>query len=119
LLYLLSPYNTFMKIAFVALTAVLIFLMRCKKPFCLTYNAEADDFSYVKYLLGPCFLVSLIFTYEWNPFEIGWTFSIILEAFSILPQLTLLYKVKEVENLTSHYIFCLGAYRALYIINWA
>ena len=26
--------------------------------------------------------------------------------------------MKEVENLTSHYVFALGAYRALYIIHW-
>lgn len=22
------------------------------------------------------------------------------------------------ENITSHYMFCLGAYRALYVVNW-
>lgn len=23
-----------------------------------------------------------------------------------------------VENITSHYMFCLGSYRALYLVNW-
>lgn len=27
-------------------------------------------------------------------------------------------RYREVENLTGHYIFFLGAYRALYILNW-
>lgn len=24
----------------------------------------------------------------------------------------------SVSNITSHYVFCLGAYRALYLVNW-
>ena len=47
-----------------------------------------------------------------------WAFSIYLEAVAILPQLFLLQKQGEVENLTSHYVAALGAYRALYLINW-
>lgn len=47
-----------------------------------------------------------------------WTFSIFLEAVAILPQLIVLQRYREVENLTGHYIFFLGAYRALYIVNW-
>merc|ERR1711957_393492 len=27
-------------------------------------------------------------------------------------------KLGEVENLTSHYVFALGAYRGLYLLNW-
>jgi hypothetical protein len=27
-------------------------------------------------------------------------------------------KTKEAENITSHYLFALGSYRALYILNW-
>lgn len=27
-------------------------------------------------------------------------------------------KTGEAESITSHYLFCLGGYRALYIINW-
>ena len=47
-----------------------------------------------------------------------WAFSIYLEAVAILPQLFLLQKQGEVENLTSHYVFALGAYRGLYLLNW-
>lgn len=37
-----------------------------------------------------------------------WTISIYLEALAILPQLILLQRYREVENLTSHYVFLLG-----------
>ncbi|CAM9649482.1 unnamed protein product [Ectocarpus sp. 8 AP-2014] len=29
-----------------------------------------------------------------------------------------LQRYREVENLTGHYVFLLGAYRSLYIVNW-
>jgi ER lumen protein retaining receptor len=32
--------------------------------------------------------------------------------------LLLLQRYREVENLTGHYVFFLGAYRGLYIMNW-
>lgn len=50
--------------------------------------------------------------------EILWAFSIYLEAVGILPQLFMLQRTGEAENITTHYLFALGAYRALYIPNW-
>jgi hypothetical protein len=50
--------------------------------------------------------------------KILWAFSIYLEALAILPQLIVLQRFGEVENLTGNYIFMLGLYRALYIANW-
>ena len=50
--------------------------------------------------------------------QILWTFSIYLESVAILPQLFMISKTGEAETITSHYLFALGAYRALYIINW-
>lgn len=51
-------------------------------------------------------------------FKVLWTFSIFLESVAILPQLFLVYKTKEAESLTSHYIFALGLYRGFYLLNW-
>ena len=42
--------------------------------------------------------------------QILWTFSIYLEAVAFYPQLLLLQRLKEVENLTSNYVFAIGAY---------
>lgn len=50
--------------------------------------------------------------------EILWSFSIYLEAVGILPQLFMLSRTGEAETITTHYLFALGAYRALYIPNW-
>ncbi len=45
-------------------------------------------------------------------------FSIWLESVAILPQLFMLQRTGEAETITTHYLFALGAYRALYIPNW-
>ena len=47
-----------------------------------------------------------------------WTFSIYLEAVAILPQLVMLQNSGNVDILTGHYVFFLGSYRALYLLNW-
>jgi len=51
-------------------------------------------------------------------FEVLWSFSIWLECVAILPQLVVLQRTKNIDNLTAHYIFLLGSYRAFYILNW-
>lgn len=50
--------------------------------------------------------------------QVLWTFSIYLESVAILPQLFLVSKTGEAESITSHYLFALGTYRALYLLNW-
>ena len=50
--------------------------------------------------------------------QILWTFSIYLESVAILPQLFMISKTGEAETITTHYLFFLGLYRALYLINW-
>lgn len=50
--------------------------------------------------------------------EVLWAFSIYLESVAILPQLFMLQRTGEAETITTHYLFALGAYRALYIPNW-
>ncbi|SBT37528.1 ER lumen protein retaining receptor, putative (ERD2) [Plasmodium ovale wallikeri] len=54
----------------------------------------------------------------YNLYNILWSFSIWLESVAILPQLVLLEKQREVENITSHYVITMGMYRAFYILNW-
>lgn len=78
----------------------------------------AIDTIRLEYLMGPSFLLALIFNYGFNLLEISWAFSIYLEAVAILPQLFMLQRTGEAETITTHYLFALGAYRALYIPNW-
>merc|ERR1719304_122317 len=60
----------------------------------------------------------MLLNHEWSVMEILWTFSIYLEAVAILPQLFMVSKTGEAETITSHYLFALGSYRGLYILNW-
>jgi predicted LPLAT superfamily acyltransferase len=50
--------------------------------------------------------------------QVLWTFSIYLEAVAILPQLILLQRTQNIDNLTGNYVALLGSYRAFYILNW-
>jgi len=111
----LTAYNTIMKILFIATSAYTIFLMR--KKYKQTYSVAHDTFR-VQFLIAPAAVLAMIFHYKLSFFELVWAFSIYLESVAIIPQLYLLQKTGEVENLTSHYIFCLGSYRGLYILNW-
>jgi ER lumen protein retaining receptor len=72
----------------------------------------------VEYLVGPSFILALIFNYHFTFSEVMWSFSIFLESVSILPQLFMLQRTGEAETITTHYLAALGAYRALYIPNW-
>lgn len=40
--------------------------------------------------------------------QVLWTFSLYLEAVAIIPQLVLLQRSKNVDNLTGNYVFFLG-----------
>ena len=68
--------------------------------------------------MGIPAILALLFNYEFTIAEVLWSFSIFLEAVAILPQMFLLQRIGEAETITTHYIFALGAYRALYLLNW-
>lgn len=111
----LTTYNTIMKILFISSSLYIVHQMRTR--YVHTYNAAADAFR-VPFLVGPAAVAALLFHLKNTVVEVVWAFSIFLEAVAIMPQLFLLQKTGEVENITSHYIAALGAYRALYAVNW-
>lgn len=63
-------------------------------------------------------MLALLINNEFTIVEVLWTFSIYLESVAILPQLFLVSKTGEAESITSHYLFALGSYRGLYLLNW-
>ncbi|KAF7334775.1 ER lumen protein retaining receptor [Mycena sanguinolenta] len=69
-------------------------------------------------ILGSSVIVSLIFNYRFTVTEVLWSFSIVLEAFCVIPQLILLRETTTPTVITSYYLLALGSYRALYIPNW-
>jgi len=113
-----SYYNWFLKVIFIGCSGAIVYFIRMGAPQRATYSADLDSFP-IQYILGPCALLGVLMNQDHSsPFEMVWAFSIYLEAVAILPQLFLLQKQGEVENLTSHYVAALGAYRALYLLNW-
>jgi ER lumen protein retaining receptor len=82
-----------------------------------TNDPSIDTFR-VEYLVGPAFVLGLLFNYSYSITEISWAFSIFLEAVAILPQLFILQRTGEAETITTHYLAALGVYRGLYIPNW-
>ncbi|KAI9697726.1 MAG: endoplasmic reticulum retention protein [Bogoriella megaspora] len=110
-----SLYNTVFKIVFIASSSYTVYLMlNDYKP---THDPNLDTFK-VQYLLGFAAAMGVLFPYKYTPTEILWAFSIWLESVAILPQLFMLQRTGEAETITTHYLFALGAYRALYIPNW-
>ncbi|KAK0740173.1 ER lumen protein retaining receptor-domain-containing protein [Schizothecium vesticola] len=110
-----SLYNAVFKVLFIGSQGYIIYLMtQSYKP---TNDPNLDTFR-VQYLLGGAAALALVFPYAWTPWEILWAFSIWLESVAILPQLFMLQRTGEAETITTHYLFALGLYRALYIPNW-
>ncbi|GFG06354.1 ER lumen protein retaining receptor [Aspergillus udagawae] len=110
-----SLYNTTFKVLFICSSAYIIYLMlNDYKP---TRDPNLDTFK-VQYLLGISAILAVLFPHDYSISEILWTFSIWLESVAILPQLFMLQRTGEADTITTHYLFALGLYRALYIPNW-
>lgn len=138
-----SLYNSCMKIVFLGSSAWVVYLMRKRLWSCYREYARQDSFSVWK-LIVPCAVLSLVWneinkdegespffalfdsdnwtsfsSVSYASFEVLWAFSIFLEAVALLPQCVLHYNRKGlVDMLTADYVFCLGAYRLLYLFNW-
>lgn len=110
-----SLYNTSMKIIFIGSTVTTCYFIFAK--FKATYDANHDTFR-MEFLVVPVAGLSVLVNHEMAVMEILWTFSIYLESVAILPQLFMISKTGEAESITSHYLFALGSYRGVYILNW-
>ncbi|KAL7699344.1 ER lumen retaining receptor-like protein [Lotmaria passim] len=113
-------YNTVMKIFFIVSVLHICYLMKYRSPWKATYDRENDTFR-IQYLIGSCAVLAILF--HGKPrinfvVELLWTFSQYLESVAILPQIFLLEYTERYDALTSHYLFCLGAYRVVYMVHW-
>ncbi|XP_005734732.1 ER lumen protein-retaining receptor 2 [Maylandia zebra] len=111
----ISLYNTCMKLIYIGCAYATVYLIYAK--FRATYDGNHDSFR-VEFLVVPVGGLSVLINHDFSPLEILWTFSIYLESVAILPQLFMISKTGEAETITTHYLFCLGLYRALYLFNW-
>lgn len=113
--YYISLYNSTMKVLFMIASYATLYLIFFK--FRATYNKHQDSLR-MEFLFIPAAILALLVHHSFTPLEVLWTFSIYMEAVAILPQLFLIQKTGEAEVITSHYLFALGVYRGLYIVNW-
>lgn len=112
-----SVYNTVMKLVFLGTSCAIVYYMRYHRIIRLTYDKDQDTFRHWM-LIAPSAALALIFAHPRSFLEVLWKFSIYLESVAILPQLVLLNRTQNIDNLTGNYIFLLGSYRGLYILNW-
>ena len=113
--HFVSVYNTVMKVFFIASAALVVYWML--GPYKQTAQRSLDTFR-VEFLVFPCMVLAFLFHDAWTVLELFWSFSIFLESVAILPQLLMLQRTGEAETITTHYLFALGMYRALYLVNW-
>lgn len=111
----ISLYNTLMKIIFISSSFYILYLMKIK--YRASWDPNLDTFR-IEFLIFGSLVLGLLFNIRFTLFEILWSFSIFLESVAILPQLFQMTRTGEAETITTHYIFALGAYRALYLVNW-
>ena len=117
-----SMYNWCMKLVFISSSSAILYLMTSKEPISDTYDRKADHLNLL-FLLLPTALLAVLTTASYSPLELLWTFSLWLEAVAIVPQLFVVHALARetngfVDALTSDYVFTLGGYRALYLVNW-
>eukprot|EP00937_MAST-01D_sp_MAST-1D-sp2_P008119 g8119.t1 len=119
-----TPYFAAMKmllLALATLTALIVALVQH-----LNGNQDSfaiDSVSSWRVLVLPAFVLALLFHDRWAAVDVGWSFSIYLEALAALPQLVLAHRLhgrhgKRDSLMLLHLLFR-GAYRALYLVNWA
>ncbi|XP_057537234.1 ER lumen protein-retaining receptor A isoform X2 [Amaranthus tricolor] len=106
-----------MKIVFILSSLAIVWCMRMHPIIKRSYDKVVDTFRHYFLVLG-CFVLALLIHEKFTVQEVFWAFSIYLEAVAILPQLVLLQRSGNVDNLAAQYVFFLGAYRAFYILNW-
>ena len=119
-----SLYNSVMKIFFLAATAFVIHGVRGKRN---SQDTAQDNFQHWKYAALPAFGMGLITNIcgtlqrryvSWSLMELLWTVSIYLESIVAVPQLIVFQRYQDIDFSLRNYIFSMGAYRGLYILNW-
>ncbi|KAL7219855.1 hypothetical protein ACSBR2_012840 [Camellia fascicularis] len=103
----ISLYNTVMKLIFLGSSFSIVWYIRHHKIVRRSYDKDQDTFRHY-FLVLPCLFLALVINEKFNLKEVMWTFSLYLEAVAILPQLVLLQRTRNIDNLTGQYVFLLG-----------
>ncbi|MBA0570578.1 hypothetical protein Golob_004210 [Gossypium lobatum] len=103
----ISLYNTIMKLIFLGSSISIVWYMRHHKMVRRSYDKDQDTFRHYLLML-PCLLLALLINEKFTCLEVMWAFSLYLEAVAILPQLVLLQRTRNIDNLTGQYVLLLG-----------
>ncbi|KAH9603686.1 hypothetical protein KSS87_009262 [Heliosperma pusillum] len=103
----ISLYNSVMKLIFLSSSFSIVWYMRHHKIVRRSYDKDQDTFRHW-FLVLPCLFLACLTCEKYTFKEIMWTFSLFLEAVAILPQLVLLQRTRNIDNLTGQYVFLLG-----------
>ncbi|KAL2242522.1 UNVERIFIED_CONTAM: ER lumen protein-retaining receptor [Sesamum indicum] len=103
----ISLYNTLMKLVFLGSSFSIVWYIRHHKIVRRSYDKDQDTFRHY-FLIIPCLLLALLINERFTFKEVMWTFSLYLEAVAILPQLVLLQRTRNIDNLTGQYVLLLG-----------
>ncbi|XP_022171841.1 malate dehydrogenase, cytoplasmic-like [Myzus persicae] len=112
--YYVSLYNSVMKVVFLLSSYGTLYLMFY--TFKTTYDYKHDRFR-ILYLISPALLISFCIVNVYTIMEFLWTFSVVLESVAIVPQL-LMSRTSKDKSIIPYYLFALGSYKALYLLNW-
>jgi ER lumen protein retaining receptor len=117
-----SPYNTCMKVFYLVSTAYIICAVRFGSSVKRTYKKGQDTFLHWEFAVIPSAILALIThvldTGIIDIVELLWQFSIYLEVMAIVPQAIVSLRYSEAEHFAGFFMFFMGNYRALYIVNW-
>ena len=111
----ISIYNTSIKIFFIASTLTNIFLVFFKYKGTISSDLDTIRIEFLILLAG---LLAVFINHEFVVMEVFWTFSVYLEAVSIIPQLSVSSHGKSVEPVMLLYLAALGCHKLFYIFNW-
>ncbi len=115
----LFMYNTIFKIYYLISNYLILILIY--GVFRNTRDKSSNTFPIFGYLIFAHLLTCVVCAWtNYKAFDKEYLrrFSIFLEIFAIIPQLSLIYKQGTISTMMTYYLKMLGSYRALYIANW-
>ncbi|CAN0428897.1 unnamed protein product [Ectocarpus sp. 12 AP-2014] len=117
-----------MKIAYIILTALTIGMLKYRPSLKASYDASLDRFRLWMHGIVPSFVLAVTVQIWENllgkryslpgVIRFAWNFSQVLEPLAVVPQLLVFRGSTDAGRLGWTYVTLMGAYRALYILNW-
>ncbi|XP_019462785.1 PREDICTED: ER lumen protein-retaining receptor-like [Lupinus angustifolius] len=103
-----------------SLLSVLLVIWMIRFKLKSSYIKELDTIK-LRYVIVPCAVLAIVVhpsTVHYPIFGFLWSYSVYLEAISVLPQLRYMQNAKMIEPMTGKYVFALGLSKLLGLANW-